>query len=110
MTEEKKLEPVMLSEPIMQRLLMACAEVQKAKGADYAKESDRLANFRQASEQLGLPMRQVWAVYFWKHVCAVLNHARRGKVESEPIEGRLQDLINYACLYAMIVAEEAPHG
>lgn len=47
----------------------------------------------------------VWAVYFNKHVTAVLTFARTGKVESEAIRGRFLDIATYAILGAALADE-----
>jgi hypothetical protein len=110
---QKAKQGVILREPAMQALLEECARVLDAKGADYTVGQghlDRVRNFRGAAIDLGLPMRQVWAVYAHKHWTAVMKHARDGQVESEPIEGRLVDMINYLLLYKLIADEGALQG
>jgi hypothetical protein len=44
-------------------------------------------------------------VYFYKHVSAVWRFLKDGKVESEPIDGRLHDVINYSILLLLLVRE-----
>lgn len=69
------------------------------KNHDYtAASQDALANFKMVAAMLGLKPRQVWAVYFMKHVMAVMAWAKTGKVESEGLAGRFVDLVNYAAL------------
>lgn len=81
--------------------------VLESKMSDYASpESDCLQNFRQLSTLLGVPMRQVWFVYFMKHVLSVANWSRHGKLESEPLDDRLGDIINYCLLGSAIAQEE----
>ncbi len=83
-------------------------EIYERKGADYTigkAEEDRLANFRATSEMLGISMMQAWAVHFYKHVSAIFAFAKTGKVESEGIEGRLLDVINYAILGILITKQ-----
>lgn len=92
----------------LQEALLADANVVLwNKMQDYAAdEADALANFRAAAEHLGLEPRQVWAVYFWKHVCSVMEWARRGDVASEPIRGRFVDLVNYCAFGAALAARK----
>lgn len=78
----------------------------RAKNADYSGKDDRIANFRRLSVDLGLPMRQVWFVFFSKSLDAIRTYARDGQVESEPIRQRIIDAIDYLALLDMIVAEE----
>jgi hypothetical protein len=79
----------------------------KTKGADYAGNGDELANFKQAaSSYKGLTPFDVWYVYAYKHWCAIATFcSRRGQVESEPIEDRLADLINYLLLLNALAKE-----
>jgi hypothetical protein len=58
-----------------------------------------------AAENNGVTALQAWGVYFYKHVSAVWRFLKDGKVESEPIEGRIYDVINYAILLALLVKE-----
>lgn len=76
------------------------------KGADYTRqEPDRLSNFKRVATSLGLSPIQVWAVYAGKHWEAVMAYAKTGKVESEAITGRLDDLCNYLYLLEALIEE-----
>lgn len=82
-----------------------------AKGHDYTRgaeigESDRLANFKTVAGMLGLTPLQVWAVYYLKHVFAILTYIKTGKVQSEGMRGRFLDAANYAVLGAAIHKEK----
>lgn len=79
------------------------AGINDAKGRDYAGDDDALANFKSAAEQLGVEPEQVWAVYAHKHWSAVMAYCKNGRVESEPIEGRIHDLILYGFLLLGLV-------
>lgn len=84
-------------------------EVWSCKGIDYTiGNADRLYNFKSIAEIIGITPEQVWAVYFWKHVCAVLSWAKTGRVESEGIKGRFIDIANYAKLGRLIAEEGKP--
>ena len=100
---------VTLPDPVMQLMLEKCAAILNKKGVDYTDgraQTDRLWNFRTAAEKLGVTIRQAWGTYYFKHDTSVLRYARGGKLESEPIEERIADCINYLLLLAMIVDEE----
>jgi hypothetical protein len=75
------------------------------KGGDYAKGEDQFDNFRRGAASLGLTPLQVWAVYWLKHVDAILTVVGGG-VPSEPVRGRFIDLINYSALGAALLKEE----
>lgn len=81
------------------------------KGGEYAADNDRLANFREASRRTGLSPAEVLLVYLDKHYSAICNSikdARNGvaRARSEPIEGRVHDMINYLILYKALLAEQ----
>lgn len=83
------------------------AKINITKGEEYAVENeDALNNFKQAAEMLGVTPLQVCLVYMYKHFCAIANHAKRGNVLSEPIEGRILDLRLYTAIYLALVQEE----
>lgn len=80
------------------------------KGGEYAGDGDRLANFKRNAERLGLKPEQVWAVYFAKHLDAIFQHVhdlQTGKTRpaSEPLEGRVDDAINYLILFKGLLWE-----
>jgi hypothetical protein len=80
----------------------------KSKGHDYRQgnDADLLHNFRSVADAIDIPMRAVWATYFYKHYSAVMTYVKKGQVESEPIEGRIKDLIVYLLLFYHLVQEE----
>lgn len=88
-------------------MLERCFKILKVKGDDYTvgnADKDRLHNFRTAANFIGLSMGAIWATYFYKHVSAIFAFVKGG-TESEPIEERIADAINYLLLFSKIVAE-----
>ena len=80
------------------------------KGADYTRHSeDRLSNFKRNAEAIGLTPFQIWAVYAGKHWDAIMAFIKTGKTESEAIEGRLDDLVNYLYLLEALILDR-PSG
>jgi hypothetical protein len=86
------------------------AEINHKKGKDYAGDQDALANFKVIGKDLGLDPLKVWGVYASKHWSAVMAYVREGKVESEPIEGRLHDVILYCFLLLGLIEERKIHA
>lgn len=81
-----------------------------AKGGEYAGDDDRLANFRRNAEAAGCSMELCWRIYAGKHWDAVsqfIKDLQTGKERerSEPIQGRLDDLIVYLVLMKAIMEE-----
>lgn len=89
-------------------MIAKCCEVLQVKGNDYTiGSSDRLANFRRAGEMFGVTKEQALAIYFYKHVAAIFSYVKNnGQTESEPIEERITDVINYMLLFYKMVKEE----
>lgn len=80
-----------------------CRRMAVVKGGEYAPGGDRLANFKTNGEMLGLPPLAIWAVYAGKHWDSIRNFVKdhnkgKDRERSEPIEGRLIDLIVYGFL------------
>ena len=81
-------------------------ELNRVKGRDYAGDEDALRNFKEAAVRLGVSEEQVWAVYADKHWQAILSYCRTPEaVVSEPIEGRVRDLLVYGFLLLGLVSE-----
>lgn len=81
-----------------------------AKGAEYAHGNDRLDNFRRNGEDCGVPMEVCWRIYAGKHWDAITTYIRdiqsgTQRVRSEPIEGRVLDLIVYLTLLLAAIDE-----
>ena len=87
-------------------VIAECDRVLATKGRDYTQGEGRLKNFYRNGERLGIPARQVLGIYLNKHLDAIETFIKRGQVESEPIEGRIVDAVNYLLLLAKMVREE----
>lgn len=100
--------PKITGDPDMDAMLARCVKILKVKGDDYTvgnAEKDRLHNFRTVAGFTGLSMMEVFATYWYKHVSAIFAYVK-GQSESEPIEERIADAVNYLLLFSKIVAEE----
>lgn len=108
--EEKKralIEGMLKNEHFLD-VVLQCWEIYDKKGKDYTRglgDKDRLDNFTQSAERTGVTFLQAWGVLFYKHVAATWKFVKDGRVESEPIEGRLYDVINYTILLLLHVKE-----
>lgn len=92
---------------LRQRVLDACDQITKTKGVDYTKSSDDcLANFKEGSV-FGLTSLQTAGMFAKKHIDSIYNYIKtNGRSESEPIEGRIQDAINYLLFIQALIEEE----
>lgn len=96
---------ILLGDGINVDALQKADEVMKPKMVDYAGDEDFSANFRRNAKRAGLTPAKVWVVFASKHWDAVCAYALRGRTESEPIEYRIADVVNYCLLLAGMVAE-----
>lgn len=106
MTSKPTIE--LTGDPDVDVMIRDCLETMRSKGQEYTIGStDRLANFRRVGEQLDVPMEKAWAIYFYKHYCAVMAYIKNGcQVKSnEPISSRIMDCIVYLLLFHKMVKE-----
>jgi hypothetical protein len=80
----------------------------KSKGEEYCKGNpDRLHNFKDIAQDLGLDPLQIWAVYFKKHIDSILSYIKNGGVKSnESIQSRFYDARNYLALGLALIEEK----
>jgi len=99
--------PILFSDLDFRACLESCNKIVATKGVDYTGGSDnRLANFDEAAAFLGTTPLKIWGTYFFKHVTAILSYCKRSHVESEPIDSRIADCINYLLLLLKMVRRE----
>ncbi len=89
-----------------------CRRLLVVKGGEYSGSADRLANFRRGSNLTGATPLQVAFIYASKHFDAIASYVAgqaKGVIResSEPIEGRIDDLINYCLLMKAIIVERS---
>ena len=91
---------------LREELFLECEKITKTKGDDYTKGNiDVLSNFKEGSF-LGLTPYQTIGVYMKKHTDAIFNYIKNeGECESEPIQGRILDAINYLVFLQAIIEE-----
>lgn len=98
---------------VVQETITSTAKLLLLKGEEYAGSEDRLANFKRGAALTGTTPLQVAFIYASKHYDAISTYIRKdaqAQVQqlSEPIEGRLDDLINYCILMKAIIVEGGP--
>jgi len=85
------------------KVWLECMEIMKSKGMAYSGKEDKFGNFKRVAKSLSMTPYQVWYTYFSKHLDSLASWIRKEYADSEPIEGRIKDLINYLLLlYGMI--------
>lgn len=93
---------------LMKNTFANCEGIARVKGEDYTKGSaDALANFKEGGKALNVDPKVVAWIFLNKHYQAITNFIRtNGQSQSEPIEGRIDDLINYLVLLKGIIVEQ----
>ena len=97
---------------IIEDTISAIKLLDKTKGGEYASQQDRLQNFRDNAASLDIDMQLVWRIFAGKHWDAITNFvkdtiSKTERPRSEPIEGRVDDLIVYLILFKAILKDAA---
>lgn len=102
-------------ETLVERIRKETTELLVVKGREYAGDADRLANFKRGASLTGVDPLTVLFIYMSKHYDALATYIRDNQagdsmpVLSEPITGRIADLINYCVLaWALIEEKQSP--
>lgn len=78
-------------------------KLNSTKGREYAREEEVFADFTETATAVGITPDQALQTYATKHWRAIQSYAKREQVLSEPIEGRIDDLILYMILYKAMI-------
>jgi len=65
-----------------------------------------LWNFDSISSNLGIAPIEVLSVYLSKHISSLFSYFKTRKTYSEPIEGRVKDIINYLLLMVAMIERD----
>jgi hypothetical protein len=95
---------------IVDTTIQDTAAILIAKGEEYAGSADRLANFKRGATLTGITPLQCCFVYMSKHYDSISTYVKKDaqgfeQKLSEPIEGRLDDMINYCFLMKGLIQE-----
>ncbi len=87
-----------------------CKEILATKGVDYTLDKDnRLSQFEEIAEEVGVTPRQVIGVLMSKHKQSILKVIRGETLYGEQLDKKIVDQINYLCLlWAQVSVEAAP--
>ena len=87
-------------------LIKETLKMRDTKGKEYCGSEDRLANFKRAGEAIGIDPIKVLYVYMCKHWDSISSYVKGNREGlSEPIRGRIVDLITYAGLLNGLIEE-----
>lgn len=94
---------------LTKQLLNECMAIMDTKGMAYSGQEDKLGNFKRLATKYKVSPLLVWAIFFGKHLDSVDAYIRGEYVDSEPITGRIKDLINYLFLLNALIVEDQEH-
>ena len=83
------------------RFLKETLDLSDLKRIEYTEGNQNdnvLWNFENIATSVGLKPMQVLSVYLHKHLSSLKSYFKEGKEYSEPIQGRISDIINYLLL------------
>jgi hypothetical protein len=85
-----------------------CLPLLESKGSDYigGKEQNAFQNFKDGAQANGITKYQVWGVLFNKHIGSIFTYIKKRKVESESIDSRIADAINYLFILRNMLKED----
>lgn len=88
-------------------ILMECTKTLDAGSQEYAGDSDKLQNFKDVAELIGISPEQAAFVYFYKHVVGIAKYIKNGKEQRDTIRGREVDAIDYLLLLNGLLSERS---
>lgn len=93
-------------EQVATEILLQCKSTLLSKGADYTRGcEDKLINFKSTGESLGVTPLQVAGIFLRKQLDPIYKYIKGGTLESEPIQSRIADSINYLILFYALIKE-----
>jgi hypothetical protein len=82
-----------------------CRNITATKGVDYSGDDDRLKNFKDAGEQVGISPERALGVYLIKHIDSIKTWLKRGELKGESVEFKIDDAIMYLLLLKGMIRE-----
>jgi hypothetical protein len=86
-------------------ILESCREIRESKGQDY--DPELLRGYYKMAEELDLDPKKVLWIYAKKHILSIETFIRTNNLESEPVESRIYDLINYLLMLHAMIQEKS---
>lgn len=91
---------------IEKEVLVDCFEIMKTKGESYSGLEDKLGNFKRCGKLAGIESKKALYIYLCKHWDSLSSFMRNEYKDSEKIEGRIKDIINYMFLLYALLKED----
>ena len=92
---------------LFQKMVNEEIAIMCSKGKDYTRNSpDKLSNFKEAAQEIGIKPEQVIYTHMKKHWAALTTYIKTGKLSGEPIESKILDIRNYLALLRALIEEK----
>lgn len=85
-------------------------DLNSTKGKEYSGDLDVLSDFKEVAAAIGITPEQALMTYMTKHWRAINSYVQHGAVLSEPIGGRIDDLILYGHLLHGLIQDKSNRG
>lgn len=82
-------------------------DLNATKGKEYSGDDDVLSDFKDIAIAVGITPEQALITYATKHWRAINSYVQHGAVLSEPIAGRIDDLILYMHLLHGLIQDKS---
>ena len=82
-----------------------CFQLLDDKGADYQDGNCVFQSFKNDADAAGITVDQVLLLYLSKHMRVIQKHLAGHTPQSEPIETRLLDAVNYMIFISALIKE-----
>jgi len=89
---------------------LALSDAKRIEYTEGNQDHNVLYNFENIAKSINLKPLQVLSVYLHKHLSSLMNYFKDGKEYSEPIEGRISDIINYLLLMVAMLHKYKKKG
>lgn len=90
-----------------ENILEKAKDIRERKAPEYSGDEDFHQNFKTASKYLGVRPITVATVYLWKHISSIFSYSKEEDIpQSEPMETRFADAINYLLIVYSLYIEE----
>jgi hypothetical protein len=89
---------------MIEKLFDKCNALLLKKGNDYSVPGECAnANFFEIGTQSGTDALTVWAIFFLKHIKSIMKFIKGDKLQTESVESRIIDAINYLAILHTIL-------
>ena len=105
--KENKMNRETFEKYVDEMVLPEIKKIRMSKGINYSGKEDYLKNFKTIGEELNISPEKVLWIYLRKHMDAIRSYIKEEYVDdTETIESRIYDAINYLLLLLGIVLEK----